>query len=54
MDGVGRRTAYIAMCSLQRRTTPMPMKADDITALIKEGIEDAEVEIIDLACDGDH
>ncbi len=32
----------------------MPMKADDITALIKEGIEDAEVEIIDLAGDGDH
>ena len=32
----------------------MPMKADDITALIKEGIEDAEVEIVDLAGDGDH
>jgi stress-induced morphogen len=32
----------------------MPMKAEDITALIKEGIEDAEVEIIDLAGDGDH
>ncbi|MCP2678489.1 BolA family transcriptional regulator [Maricaulaceae bacterium NA33B04] len=32
----------------------MPMKADDITALIKEGIEDAVVEIIDLAGDGDH
>jgi stress-induced morphogen len=30
------------------------MKAEDITALIKEGIEDAEVEIIDLAGDGDH
>ncbi len=32
----------------------MPMKADDIATLIKEGIEDAEVEIIDLAGDGDH
>lgn len=32
----------------------MPMKADDIADLIKEGIEDAEVEIIDLAGDGDH
>ena len=32
----------------------MPMKADDIANLIKDGIEDAEVEIIDLAGDGDH
>ncbi len=32
----------------------MPMKADDIADLIKEGIENAEVEIIDLAGDGDH
>lgn len=32
----------------------MPMKADDIADLIKEGIKDAEVEIIDLAGDGDH
>jgi stress-induced morphogen len=30
------------------------MKADDIADLIKEGIENAEVEIIDLAGDGDH
>lgn len=54
MDGDGRRTAYIAMCSAQKRIPPMPMKADDIATLIKEGIEDAEVEIIDLAGDGDH
>jgi len=32
----------------------MPMKADDIADLIKDGIKDAEVEIIDLAGDGDH
>ncbi len=32
----------------------MPMKAEDIANLIKDGIEDAEVEIIDLAGDGDH
>ena len=32
----------------------MPMKAEDIATLIKDGIEDAEVEIIDLAGDGDH
>ncbi|MFW2851285.1 BolA family protein [Sphingomonas sp. TX0543] len=32
----------------------MPMAADDIAALIREGIPDAEVEITDLAGDGDH
>ena len=32
----------------------MPMQADDIVRLIKEGIPDAEVEIQDLAGDGDH
>ena len=32
----------------------MPMKADDSAELIKDGVEDAEVEIIDLAGDGDH
>jgi stress-induced morphogen len=32
----------------------MPMAADDIAALIKAGIPDAEVEITDLAGDGDH
>ena len=32
----------------------MPMLADDIARLIKDGIEGAEVEIIDLAGDGDH
>lgn len=32
----------------------MPMKAEDIAELIKEGVADAEVEIIDLAGDGDH
>lgn len=32
----------------------MPMHADDIISLIKDGIPDAEVEIQDLAGDGDH
>ena len=32
----------------------MPMVADDIIRLIKDGIPDAEVEIQDLAGDGDH
>ena len=32
----------------------MPMAADDIIALIKEGIPDAQVEIQDMAGDGDH
>ncbi|PWE17526.1 BolA family transcriptional regulator [Marinicauda salina] len=32
----------------------MPMTADSITDLIKQGIPDAEVEIVDLAGDGDH
>jgi stress-induced morphogen len=32
----------------------MPMAADDIRALIVAGIPDAQVEITDLAGDGDH
>ncbi len=32
----------------------MPMKADDIAMMIKEALPDAEVEIRDLAGDGDH
>jgi stress-induced morphogen len=32
----------------------MPMPADEIEALIKAGIPDAEVSIRDLAGDGDH
>ena len=32
----------------------MPMPADDIIALIKTGIPDAEVEMTDLAGDNDH
>ena len=32
----------------------MPMAADDITKLIKDALPDAEVEITDLAGDGDH
>ena len=32
----------------------MPMAADEIEALIRAGIPDAQVEITDLAGDGDH
>ena len=32
----------------------MPMAADQIETLIREGIPDARVEIVDLAGDGDH
>jgi stress-induced morphogen len=32
----------------------MPMRAEDIEALIRGAIPDAEVEITDLAGDGDH
>lgn len=32
----------------------MPMAADAIETLIREGIPDAHVEIVDLAGDGDH
>jgi stress-induced morphogen len=32
----------------------MPMAATDIEAMIKEAFPDAQVEIIDLAGDGDH
>ncbi len=32
----------------------MPMAADEIMGLIRAGIPDAEVEITDLAGDGDH
>ncbi|MCA3641687.1 MAG: BolA family transcriptional regulator [Methylobacterium sp.] len=32
----------------------MPMKADDIATMIKQALPDAEVEIRDLAGDGDH
>ena len=32
----------------------MPMAADDIKAMLLEAFPDAEIEIIDLAGDGDH
>lgn len=32
----------------------MPMRADDIADLIRTAIPDAEIEITDLAGDGDH
>jgi stress-induced morphogen len=32
----------------------MPMAAEDIEILIRQGIPDARVEIVDLAGDGDH
>jgi stress-induced morphogen len=42
-----------ASCS-RRSNSVMPMAADQIEALIREGIPDATVEITDLAGDGDH
>ena len=32
----------------------MPMPAEEIESLIRQGIPDARVEIVDLAGDGDH
>ena len=32
----------------------MPMAADEIESLIRTGIPDARIEIVDLAGDGDH
>ena len=32
----------------------MPMAAEQIESLIREGIPDARIEIVDLAGDGDH
>jgi len=32
----------------------MAMQADDITQMIKQALPDAQVELIDLAGDGDH
>ncbi len=37
-----------------KETSPMPMAADDIRKLILEAMPDAEIEIEDLAGDGDH
>jgi len=37
-----------------KENEPMPMAADDIKALILDAMPDAEVEIVDLAGDGDH
>ena len=32
----------------------MAMQADDITTMIKDALPDAQVELVDLAGDGDH
>src|SRR5262245_12533207 len=40
--------------SSRRRVRPMPMPAAAIESLIREGIPDARIEIVDLAGDGDH
>ncbi|MEL7488814.1 MAG: AIR synthase related protein, partial [Pseudomonadota bacterium] len=37
-----------------KETVPMPMKADDIKTMIIDAMPDAEIEIEDLAGDGDH
>ena len=40
--------------NIATETNPMPMAADDIKAMILEAMPDAEVQIEDLAGDGDH
>ncbi|MBD0426155.1 BolA/IbaG family iron-sulfur metabolism protein [Aquisalinus flavus] len=65
LDG-GDTLSLIDLADLHENTLPelmavphteentMPMAADDITRLIKEALPDADVEIEDLAGDGDH
>jgi phosphoribosylformylglycinamidine synthase subunit PurL len=40
--------------AMEKETLPMPMAADDIKKLILDAMPDAEIEIEDLAGDGDH
>ncbi|MEO1311190.1 MAG: AIR synthase-related protein, partial [Pseudomonadota bacterium] len=42
------------MAGDQPERDPMPMPANEIEAMIKEALPDAEIEITDLAGDGDH
>jgi len=42
------------MNALKEKETPMPMAADDIKKLVLDALPDAEIEIEDLAGDGDH
>ena len=55
-DQAGARglAAGLYGCRGIRGFDAMPMAAEDIIALIKQGIPDAEVEMQDLAGDGDH
>ncbi len=39
---------------IEKETTPMPMAADDIKKLVLDAMPDADIEIEDLAGDGDH
>jgi len=45
--------AYMSADPIEE-TAPMPMAASDIETMIKDALPDAEVEITDLAGDGDH
>ncbi len=42
------------MNALKEKDSPMPMAADDIKKLVLDALPDAEIEIEDLAGDGDH
>lgn len=42
------------MLSRESEITPMPMSADDLKAHLSEAFPDAEIDIVDLAGDGDH
>jgi stress-induced morphogen len=56
MKAAGSHRLPVSYIPVQRKWeyTHMPMAADDIAKLIRDGIPDAEVEIVDLAGDGDH
>ncbi len=46
--------AYMTQTAHETETAPMPMAAADIKSMILEAMPDAEIEIEDLAGDGDH
>ncbi|MEL6507262.1 MAG: AIR synthase-related protein, partial [Pseudomonadota bacterium] len=54
MDVPGANSAANAAPSPDQETQPMPMAANDIKSMILEALPDAQVEIEDLAGDGDH
>ena len=42
------------MLTRESEIIPMPMSADDLKAHLSEAFPDAEIDIVDLAGDGDH